>query len=87
MIVCISSRQHAITYSVVASTSGTFFFNINANTGEISVNGDLTQTGVSVFEVSSCRTYKDHVIVNIFSRISVSVPSAYNMNKLRKAKK
>ena len=43
--------QHAITYSIVASSSGTFFFDINANTNRISVNGDLTQSGATVFVV------------------------------------
>ncbi|XP_052814442.1 cadherin-23-like isoform X2 [Mya arenaria] len=39
-------------YSIIASTSRTFFSNINPTNGEIRVKGDLFQTGVSVFEIT-----------------------------------
>ncbi|WAR10375.1 CELR-like protein [Mya arenaria] len=46
------SPPHQIMYSIIASTSRTFFSNINPTNGEIRVKGDLFQTGVSVFEIT-----------------------------------
>ncbi|WAR10388.1 CELR3-like protein [Mya arenaria] len=66
--------QHQIMYSIIASTSRTFFSNINPTNGEIRVNGDLSQTGVSVFEITiHARDNPGSNAVSRFDMATVSV--------------